>query len=214
MFLQNFEISVIFEIYWIIFLKKKSVEYLHWRWLMGLWTSLNASRWLPDQWLRLNQSNRYLGRSSPIRRLRPLAPAGGGTGSRSRRRVTAKRGSSLEFEFSWATVVSFLWGLLLQDHNNEGNVSMLALISGERQRSQATVRWLGQCLSTVRAASDDASAPRTCAKASSSSLLASRSTNCSDWRWKTRIWCLPRVRQVLDLRPTNRTICDARYCGF
>jgi hypothetical protein len=54
---------------------------------------------------------------------------------------------------------------------------MLTLISGERQRSPPTVRRLGRCLSTVRAASGEASAPRTCAKASSSSLLASRPTN-------------------------------------
>jgi hypothetical protein len=66
--LQNFEVPTIFGIYEIISLKKKSVEYVHdtvdWvhrRWLTGLWTSLNASRWLPDRRLRLNQLNRYLG---------------------------------------------------------------------------------------------------------------------------------------------------------
>jgi hypothetical protein len=73
----------------------------------------------------------------------------------------------------------------LRDHNDEGNVFMLTLIGGERQRSPATVRSLNRCLSMVRAASGEASAPRTCAKASSSSLLVSRPTNCSDRRWKT-----------------------------
>jgi hypothetical protein len=53
--------------------------------------------------------------------------------------------------------------------------------------ARGTVRWLSRCLSTVRAASSEASAPRTCAKASLSSLLASRPTNCSDRRRKTRI---------------------------
>jgi hypothetical protein len=91
---------------------------------------------------------------------------------------------------------------------------MLTLIGGERQRSPATVRQLGWCLSTVRAASGEASAPRTCAKASLSSLLASRLTNCSDRRRKTQIWWLPRVRWVLDLWPKIRTICDAIYRGF
>jgi hypothetical protein len=82
-----------------------------------------------------------------------------------------------------------------------------------RQRA-VTVRWLGRCLSTVRAASSEASAPRTCTKASSSSLLASRPTNCSDRRWKTQIWWLPRVRGVLDLRPKIRIIYGAIYRGF
>jgi hypothetical protein len=57
-------------------------------------------------------------------------------------------------------------------------------------------------------------APTTCTKASSSSLLASRPTNCSDRRWKTRIWWLPRVRRVLILRPKIHSICGAIYRGF
>jgi hypothetical protein len=60
--------------------------------------------------------------------------------------------------------------------SDEGNVFLLTLISGER---------LNRCLSTVRVASGEASAPRTCAKASLNSLLASRPTICSDWRRKT-----------------------------
>jgi hypothetical protein len=75
------------------------------------------------------------------------------------------------------------------------------------RRRAATVSRLGRCLATVRAASGEASAPRTCAKASSSFLLASRPTNCSDW------W-LPRVRRVLDLRPKIRSMCSAIYMGF
>jgi hypothetical protein len=59
-------------------------------------------------------------------------------------------------------------------------VFMLTLVGGERQRSPATVRRLGRCLSTVRVASDEALAARMCAKASLSSLLASRPTNYSD----------------------------------
>jgi hypothetical protein len=70
-------------------------------------------------------------------------------------------------------MVSFQFGLLLRDHSDEGNVFMLTLIGEEQQRSPATVRRLGRCLSMVRAATGEASAPRTCAKASSSSLLAS-----------------------------------------
>jgi hypothetical protein len=130
-----------------------------------------------------------LGRSSPIQRLRRLAPAGGDAGSRSRRHIAAERGGSPEFEFSRATVVGFWWALLLRDHNDEGNMFMLTLIGGERQRSPATVRRLGRCLSTVRATSSEASALRTCAKASSRSLLASLPTNCSDRWWKTQICC-------------------------
>jgi hypothetical protein len=53
--------------------------------------------------------------------------------------------------------------------------------------------------SNSEAASGEALTPRTCTKASLSSLLASRPTNCSDRRWKTRIWWLPRVQQVLVL---------------
>jgi hypothetical protein len=93
-----------------------------------------------------------------------------------------------------------------------GNMFMLTLIGGERQRSTAMVRRLGRCLSTVSAASDEASAQRMCAKASLSSLLASRPTSCSDRRQKTRIWWLLRVRRVLGLRPKIRTIC-ALYIG-
>jgi hypothetical protein len=63
-------------------------------------------------------------------------------------------------------------------------------------------------------ASGEALAPRMCTKASSSSLLSSRPTICFDrWR-KTQIWWLPRVRQVLLLRPKIRTICSAIYRGF
>jgi hypothetical protein len=133
-----------------------------------------------------------------IWRLRCLAPTGDGAGSHSRRHVTVECGDSPEFEFSRATVVGLRWGLLLRDHRDEGNVFMLTLIGGERQWSPTTVRWLGRCLSMVRVASHEASAPRTCTKASSSSLLASRPTNCSDWWRKTQILWLPRVRRVLD----------------
>jgi hypothetical protein len=164
--------------------------------------------------LRLILVNRYLCRSSLIRWLRQLAPAGGGVGSRSWRRVAAERSGSSEFEFSRATMVGFWWGLLLLDHSDEGNAFMLTLIDGELQRSSTTVRRLGRCLAMVRVAFGEASAPMTYAKASSSSLLASWPTNCSDRRWKTQIWWLPRVRRVLDLRPKIRTICGAIYRGF
>jgi hypothetical protein len=83
-----------------------------------------------------------------------------------------------------------------------------------KQRRAAMVWRLGRWLATVRAASVEALALRTCAKASSSSLLASRSTNCFEWWWKTRIWWLPRVRQVLDLRSKIQSICGAIYRGF
>jgi hypothetical protein len=155
-----------------------------------------------------------LGRSSLIRWLGWLAPTGGGAGSHSRRRATAERGGSPEFRFSRATVVGFRWGLLLWDHNDEGNLIRLTLIDGGWQWSAATVRQLGWCLVTVRVASGEASAPSTCAKASSSSLLASRPVNCPERRQKTRIWWLPRVRRVLELWPKIRTIGSAIYRGF
>jgi hypothetical protein len=155
-----------------------------------------------------------LGRSSPIRRLGRLAPAGGSAGSRTRRRATAEHGGSPEFGFSRATVVDFRWGLLLRDHSSEGNLIRLTIIGGGRYRSPATVRRLGRCLVMVRAVSGEASAPRTCVEASSSSLLASQPINCSERRWKTRIWWLPRVRRVLDLRPKIHTIGGAIYRGF
>jgi hypothetical protein len=103
--------------------------------------------------------------------------------------------------------------LLLRDHNDEGNMIMIALIGGERKRSLATVRRLGRCLVTVRVASGEDSAPRMCARDSLSSLLASRPTNCSERR-KTRIWRLPRARRVLDLQLKTCTICGAIYRGF
>jgi hypothetical protein len=119
-----------------------------------------------------------------------------------------------EFRFSWTMVVGFQWALLLRDHSDEGNSIRLTLISGGRQRSLTTVRRLGRCLVTVRAASGEASAPRTCTEASLISLLASRPINCSERRWKTWIWWRPRVRRVLHLRPKILTICDAIYRGF
>jgi hypothetical protein len=167
-----------------------------------------------DAGLRSTLHSRCKSQPVLIRRLRRLAPAGGGVSSRSRRRVAAERGGSSEFEFSRASVVGFRYDLLLRDHIDEGNVFMLTLIGGEQQRSPAMVRRLKQCLSTVRAAIGEASAPRMCAKASLSSLLASRSTNCSDRRWKTQIWWLPRVRRVLVLWPKIRTTCGAIYRGF
>jgi hypothetical protein len=142
----------------------------------------------------------------------PIAEAAGS--SRGRRPVVAEHSGSPEFKFSRATVVSFRQGLLLQDHNDEGNVFMLTLINREQQQSLAMVRRLCRCLSMVRAASGEASAARTCAKASFSSLLASRPTNCSDRRQKTRIWWLPRVRQVLVLRTKIHTTWGAIYRGF
>jgi hypothetical protein len=91
---------------------------------------------------------------------------------------------------------------------------MLTLIDGERKRSPTTVRRLGRCLSTVTAASGEASAPRTCAKVSLSSHQASRPINCFDrWR-KTRIWWLPRAQWVVELQPKIWTICGAIYRGF
>jgi hypothetical protein len=182
------------------------VDQVHQRRLLGLRTSLNVDRWVPDRWLRLNLANRFSaskrGHSSSIRRSRQLALVGGGAGD------------SPEFEFSWATVVGFQWGLLLLDHSNEGNVIMLTIIGGERQRGPAMVRQLGGCLATVRAAFGKASALRTCAKACSTSLIAPRPTNCSKQWQKTRIWWLPRVWRVLDLRPKIHTICGAIYRGF
>jgi hypothetical protein len=88
------------------------------------------------------------------------------------------------------------------------------LIQRRAATKPGTVRRLSRCLSTVRAASGEASAPRTCAKASLSSLLASRPTNCSNQRWKTRIWWLHMVRRVLVLRSKIRTTCGAIYRGF
>jgi hypothetical protein len=155
-----------------------------------------------------------LGRSSPIRRLGWLAPAGGGTGLCSWRRSTAKRGGSTEFRFSRATVVGFWWGLLLWDHSDEGNLIRLSLIGGGWQRSPSKVRLLGQCLVMVSMASGEASAPKTCAEASLSSLLASWPINYSKRRQKTWIWWLPRVRRILDLRQKIRTIGNAIYRGF
>jgi hypothetical protein len=129
-------------------------------------------------------------------------------------RIVAEHGGSPEFKISRATVVGFQWGLLLRDHSDKGNVFMLTLIDREWQRSPTTVRRLGRCLSTVRVASSEALAPRMCAKASLSSLLASRPTNCFDWCRKSWIWWLPRVRRVLDLWPKICTICSAIYKGF
>jgi hypothetical protein len=163
-------------------------------------------------WRGISASN--LARSSLIKRLGWLAPAGGGVGSCSRRRATAERGGSPEFKFSRAMVVSFWWGLLLRDHSDEGNLIRLTFIDGGRQQSPAMVRRLGQCLVTVRVASGEASAPSTCAEASSSSLLASRPTNCSERWWKNWICWLPRVRRVLDLRLKICTIGGAIYRGF
>jgi hypothetical protein len=59
-----------------------------------------------------------------------------------------------------------------------------------------------------------APAPRTYAEASSSSPLASQPINCSKRRRKTRIWWLPMVQWVLDLRLKIRTMGDVIYRGF
>jgi hypothetical protein len=76
------------------------------------------------------------------------------------------------------------------------------------------VRRLDRCLVTVRAASGEDSAPRTCDVASSNSLLASQPINVSERQRKTQIWWLPRVRRVLDLWPKIHTIGGAIYRGF
>jgi hypothetical protein len=78
----------------------------------------------------------------------------------------------------------------------------------------AMVRRLGRCLVTARAASSEALAPRMYIMASLSSLLASRLINCSERRWKTQIWWLPRVRRVLELRLKIRSRGGAIYRGF
>jgi hypothetical protein len=144
--------------------------------------------------------------------------AGSSRGRRWLMLTTARRGRARWLVGVWVFLSYggrfFWWGLLLRDHNDEGDVFILTLIGGERQRSPTTVRRLGRCLSMVRAAPGEASALRTCAKASLSSLLASRPTNCSNWWRKTQIWWLPRVRRVLDLRPKICTICGAIYRGL
>jgi hypothetical protein len=68
----------------------------------------------------------------------------GSVASCSQRCAMAERGGSPEFGFSRAMVVGFRCGLLLRDHNDEGNSIRLTLIGGGRQRSLATVRWLGR----------------------------------------------------------------------
>jgi hypothetical protein len=97
----------------------------------------------------------------------------------------------------------------LQMAQRNGGRSLVLLLHGSRRRRGSAFRTLVflpisfflfhslrffapsflfvRCLSMVRAASSEASAPRMCAKASLSSLLTSRSTNCSDWRRKTQI---------------------------
>jgi hypothetical protein len=208
-FLQNVEVPVIFRILELFSLKKyveyvhDTVDGVHQRWLTSLRTSLNIGHWLPDRWLRLNQSNRYLSfYSRPVIADPRAKAAGSGWGRRRPVLVAAHHGRA--WRLTRVRVFSsygglFRWGLLLLDHSDEGNVFMLTLIGGERQWSTETVRLLGQCLLTMRASSVEASAPRMCTKASSSSLLASRPTNCSDRRRKIRIWWLPRVQRVLVL---------------
>jgi hypothetical protein len=99
-------------------------------------------------------------------------------GDVSRPSAVAHRSSSF-LELRWSVSDEIC---SLQDHSDEGNSIMLTLIGGERQRSPTTVRQLGRCLATLRAASGEASALRTCAEASLNSLLASRPTNCSERR--------------------------------
>jgi hypothetical protein len=81
-----------------------------------------------------------------------LAPAGDGAGLRSWQRAMAERGGSLEFRFSRAMVVGFRRGLLLRDHNDEGNLIRPTLIGGGRQRNPATVRWLSRLWASMCAA--------------------------------------------------------------
>jgi hypothetical protein len=104
----------------------------------------------------------------------PRAAPARARGSASRLSVVAHWSSSF-LELRWSVFDEvFSYGITM----TRGNVFMLTLIGGERQRSSTTVRRLGRCLSMVRAAFGEASAPRTCAKASSSPLLASRPANC------------------------------------
>jgi hypothetical protein len=144
--------------------------------------------------------------------------AGSSRGRRWLMLTTARRGWARRLVGVWVFLSYggrfFWWGLLLRDHNDEGNSIRLTLISEGRQRSPATLRRLGRCMEIVWAASNEASAPRMCAEASSSSLLASRLINCFE-RWqKTQIWWLPRVQRVLDLWPKIRTMGGAIYRGF
>jgi hypothetical protein len=90
-----------------------------------------------------------------------------------------------------------------------------ANLNGQRAATKpSNMKMLNRWLSTMGAASGEASVPRMCAEASLSFLLASRPTNCSDRRWKTRIYWPPRVRWVLELRLKIPTICGAIYRGF
>jgi hypothetical protein len=165
--------------------------------------------------LRLNQANWYLSFQSWTFIANPTAEAAG-SGRGWRRLVLTEARHGRARWLAWVRVFSSYGGRFSMRFAPTGSQRRGERVYANlnRQRSPATVRRLGRCLSTLRTTSGEASAPRTCAKASLSSLLASRPTNCSNRRWKTRIWWLPRVRRVLYLRPKIHTICGAIYRGF
>jgi hypothetical protein len=85
--------------------------------------------------------------------LRPGAAPARARGGASRPSAVARR--SLSFLELWWLVFDVVCSYGIT--TTRGHMLMLTLIGGERQRSPAMVRWLGRCLSTVRAASGEAS---------------------------------------------------------
>jgi hypothetical protein len=68
-----------------------------------------------------------------------------------------------------------------------------------------------QASTALRSSSGSALTSRACAEASLCSLIASCPANCLKRWWKTRIWWLPRVQQVLDLWAKIHTMGCAIY---
>jgi hypothetical protein len=87
-----------------------------------------------------------------------------------------------------AMVVSFRWGLLLRDHNDEGNWFMLTLVGGGWQQGLATVGRLGWPLVMMCAASGSAPSSRTGWEPFLRPPLAPWLTQLLQEKVKDRIW--------------------------
>jgi hypothetical protein len=132
---------------------------------MGLRTSLNVGRWLPDRWLTLNLATRYLSFSSRSFITDPtVEAAGSGRGRRGLTFVVARHGRAQRL--TGVRLFSSYGGQFLMRFAPTGSQRRGERVYANLNRWRAAmVRRLGRCLVTVRAASSEASAPRTCAKA-------------------------------------------------
>jgi hypothetical protein len=124
------------------------MDRVHQRRLMGLRTSLNANRWLPDRWLRLNQSNRYLGfKSRSFIADSTAEAAGSGRGRRQLTLAAAHR--------AWARRFAGVWVF----SSYGGRLSMRFAPTGSQRRGERVYANLNQQRAATKPGNSKAARP-------------------------------------------------------